>query len=200
MHQVKVEETKDGGRRELWNVAGPVDVRYDFHNGKLLAETWLKNGKQHRDRKKPAETKWFESGTLSGLSYYKDGNLHRDNKLPAYVRLWETGRPKRIEWWVNGRMHHVGGPVLAVFDSAGKPTRQEWGINGYLHRPDGPAVVTPKTNTWYIDGQRVPPRKALVSGRRKVMNAARVTQLLKPAGVTRAGLGNDNLAEVYKFL
>jgi len=198
MYLLSAEDTDDGGRRELWNVAGPVDVKYDFHNGILRAETWFKRGKRHRDRRQPAELRWFASGALSGLSYYSGGQLHRGNNLPAHVRFWDSGQLKRIEWWFEGQLHRLKGPALAAFDSAGKPTRTEWYKRDAEHRLDGPAVLTPRSERWFIEGRRVPPalvaekkkaakQKASLKRMSRVTNLSEVLQL--PRDVTLYSIG-----------
>ena len=198
MYLLSTEKTSDGWTRELWNVAGPVDVKYDFHNGKIRGETWFKHGKRHRDRKKPCELKWFASGALSGLSYYRHGQLHRGNSLPAHVRFWDSGQPKRIEWWVDGRLHRDNGPALTAFDSAGTPIRSEWYKHDAEHRLEGPAVVTPRTQRWYIEGRRVPPalvaeKKKAVKQKASLKRMSRVTNLSEvlqlPRDVTLYSIG-----------
>jgi len=81
---------------ELSRKDGPARITLYDHTGRpWREESWMIDGKLHRDGDKPAYISPTEE------MYYKHGKLHRDGGKPAVVDL--SPRSKEHRWFVNGK-------------------------------------------------------------------------------------------------
>lgn len=114
------------------------DVIYNvkkYENGKPFVETWMKDGKYHRDDG-PAQIEYFRNGKVYIESWFKDGNKHRIGG-PSATQYYANGTIRRCVWRVDGKYHRTDGPAIYHMNKEGK-IELEW----YLENTD----LTKKAN------------------------------------------------------
>ena len=67
-------------------------TKYTFEKYSSGNKYWLKNGKYHREKDKPAII--YNTGTMY---WFKNGNFHRDCDKPA--KIYNTGT---MTWYIDG--------------------------------------------------------------------------------------------------
>ncbi len=118
-------------------------VRY-YMSGNIMTETYLKNGRCHRDGDKPAEILYYENGNAQLQKWHKDGKCHRDGDKPAEIYYFKNGKVKSQMWYKNGKAHR-GQSSWSLFESnvdSDKPAEIHYYEDGKV-----------KSQMWYTDGK-----------------------------------------------
>lgn len=130
-------------------------VRVDIciETGHRTRETWLKDGKPHRDFG-PAICYFTElDGIFWGEDWYVNGIHHRDGDKPATTHVDpETGIIESLSYVVNGLVHRDGDkPARISFNpDTGQIKREEYWQHGKLHRDKQAAIIVYETGTGKI--------------------------------------------------
>ena len=77
-------------------------THYNYKNGKIDSECYLKGGKLHRENG-PAQILYYENGNVKREYYYKDFKLHNENG-PAIICYDENGNIESEECYINNKL------------------------------------------------------------------------------------------------
>ena len=109
-------------RKRVDHGSGRIQEITCYRNGQTMEETWLLNGRCHREGDLPARIEYYRSGRVRQAKWYLNGQKHRAGDQPAELEYYEGGQVKEAEWYLNGRQHRENG----------QPTEIEYYENGQI--------------------------------------------------------------------
>ena len=130
----------DATRTEEYRVL----VEINTATGHRVTESWLRDGKLHREFGPAVRTFDETTGELESEKWMIEGEPHRDHDLPCET-VWdtETGRIEHETYMVRGKLHRDGDrPAQVSYDpNNGRTVREEYWIDNELHRDALAAII-----------------------------------------------------------
>ncbi len=154
---------------EEWNYPRkgdlPTHTKY-YHDGKIQAEIWQKNGLSHRENGY-AEIHYHNNGNVKNMSwmlngkyynnglvfvnYYYTGNIkelvyrkttEENDVLSKKISYYDNGIVRNVLYEKNNELHNTEGPAVITYYDNGKLENFSWFVKGKLYRLDAPAYAS----------------------------------------------------------
>lgn len=149
------------------NYDSGIQCKLEYENDILSRETWLKDGKKHKEDNNPAEIVFYENGNKRQEYWYKNGISYRENGLPHDV--WYDIKSNIIhEDWESNFPREDDKPSTIFYYESGNKEAELWLICdiGYHRENDKPAMINyydsfdengnqiVKSETWYVNNDQ----------------------------------------------
>ena len=202
---IKDEHEYDEVLEKHWYIDGKLQRSFLYDSKtEVVEEKWYKDDVYHRTTG-PAHVRRYDDEHILEENWYSHGKLHRIDGPARRLWDWDNGGWLEFEhWYSHGKLHRTdGGPAYTEWADDVKMCEEAWYVDGLRHRIDRPALMEYRsyesTQELWLQGVKYDCRKKhrqaqlLLSGRQKVMNAARVLTL-------EAKLPTDILSTIGGFM